>query len=183
LRTGKKAVGVLNLSRSAGNAPFTPSDLNLLSIVSAQIATALENARLFEETERLKAFNESIVQGVAEAILIEDAQGVITFVNPALEALLEYSRQELVGQHWSIMVPEDQIERVREQTAERPLGIDGRYETALRAKSGQVVPVIVSARPLFEGGEFAGVLAAFTDITERVRAEEALELRMEQLTA
>jgi signal transduction histidine kinase/DNA-binding response OmpR family regulator len=50
LRTREKDVGVLGLGRLVGKRPgtsFTPTDLNLLSIVARQIAIALENTRLY----------------------------------------------------------------------------------------------------------------------------------------
>jgi PAS domain S-box-containing protein len=153
---------------------YDENAVQLLGDFARVAAMALENARLFEETERLKVFNESIVQGVAEAILIEDAQGILTFANPAVEELLGYPREELIGLHWSALMPEDEMEKARQELAKRPHGIAGHYETALLSKERQVIPVIVSARPLFEDGEFVGVLAAFTDITERKQAEEEL---------
>ncbi|MGA9350436.1 MAG: PAS domain S-box protein [Anaerolineae bacterium] len=152
-------------------------DLNTIQTLEAfanQAAIAIENARLFGETERLKAFNESIVQGVAEAILIEDAQGILTFANPAAEELLGYTCEELIGQHWTAIVPEERMEKVQQELVKRPQGIEGRYETALLSKEGQVIPVIVGARPLFKEDKFVGILSAFTDITERKAAEEAL---------
>jgi diguanylate cyclase (GGDEF)-like protein/PAS domain S-box-containing protein len=153
---------------------FSEGELRVLGLLADQAAIAIENARLFEETERLKTFNESIVQGVTEAILMEDAQGILTFANPAAEELLGYTREELIGQHWTTIVPEDEREKVHQETAKRPVGIASRYETALLSKEGKVIPVIVSARPLFEEGKFVGVLSALTDITERKRAEEQL---------
>jgi signal transduction histidine kinase/DNA-binding response OmpR family regulator len=50
LRTREKDVGVLGLGRLVGKRPgtnFTPTDLNLLSIVGRQIAIALENTRMY----------------------------------------------------------------------------------------------------------------------------------------
>ncbi len=183
LRTGKESVGVLILSRTAGSRPFTAGDLDLMSITSTQIATALQNTRLFRETEQLRTFNESIVQSVAEAIVIEDAEGVITFINPAMEALVGYNRHELVGQHWSMLIPPDEIEQMREQPIRRIPRVASRYERALLSKSGLTIPVILNARPLFEEERFVGTLSAITDITELKQAEDELRRRNAEMGA
>jgi len=176
LKVEERVVGVLDVNSDKPNA-FNEDDVFVLQTLANQIAIAIENARLFEDTERWKAFNESVVQGIAEAILIEDAQGILTFANPAAEELLGYTREELIGRRWTIIVPEDEIEKVRQELAKRPQGTESRYETALLNKEGQVIPVTVSAQPLFEEGKFVGVLSAFTDIHERVRAEREIEER------
>jgi diguanylate cyclase (GGDEF)-like protein/PAS domain S-box-containing protein len=173
---GDRPVGMITLDkREAGF--YTQEHARLAEAFAAQAAVAIENAGLFEETEHLKRFNENVVQGVAEAILIEDAQGILTFANPAAEELLGYTCEELIGRHWTTIVPEDEIEKVRQELAKRRRGTLSHYETALLNKEGQVIPVIVSARPLFEEGEFTGVLSAFTDIRKRVRAEREIEER------
>jgi PAS domain S-box-containing protein len=72
---------------------------------------------------------------------------------------------------------------VRQEVEKRPQGVGSRYETTLLGKDGRVIPVIVSARPLFKGGQFAGVLTAFTDITERRQEQEALRETRDRLQA
>jgi len=176
IKLGDKVIGALDLQSIHLN-DFDQSDVVAMEMVADRVAIAIENARLFEEAEHLKAFNESVVQGVAEAILIEDAQGILTFANPAAEELLGYTREELIGRHWTTIVPEEQKENVGQELVKRCQGELSRYETALLSKGGQVIPVIVSARPLFENSEFAGVLSAFTDIRERMRAEREIEER------
>jgi len=131
-----------------------------------------ERERAEEELHHIKMFNEGIVRAVAEPLLIEDAAGTITFVNPALEDLLGYTGDELVGCPWQKIVPQREIRLVQAKTAERSAGVSDRYETRLLSKGGREIPVLVSARALFEEGAFTGVLSAFTDITERKRAEE-----------
>ncbi len=166
LQVGERIIGAINLESRRLDV-FSEEDLRLLSTLAGHLSTVIENARLFEEMEHLKVFNESIVQSVAEALFIEDADGIITFVNPAMEELLGYAADELVGQHWQIIVSPEEVERVQEKTPHHSDGVSERYETRLRAQDGRGIPVLVSARPLFEDGRFTGVLAAFTDITER----------------
>jgi PAS domain S-box-containing protein len=162
---------------------FGEGEQQVVQALGQHAAQALDHAQLFEETRRLKAFNESIVQGIAEGILIEDARGAITFVNPAMEAMLGYTSQDLLDRPWRLIVPEDQIDPVSSRMERRARGIGGRYETVLLAKGGRRVPVVVAAQPIFDGGRFSGVLSAFTDITDRVRAERELHERRHYLEA
>ena len=180
LKTEGRSIGALFIRYKQPH-QFREDEVRALSLFASQAAVTIENARLFEETERLRTFNESIVNGVAEAILIENAEGILTFVNPAAEELTGYTRDELIGHHWRLLIPEEQIEKVQKETEKRPHGIKSRYETTLLSKEGKRVPVIVSARPLFTAGKFVGVLSALIDITERVRAEEALRNRFVKL--
>lgn len=135
---------------------------------------AAENIRLYHVSEELRAFNENIVQSMEEGILIEDEAGYITFVNPKTAELLGHTPGDLVGRHWRDFVLSEHAGRIEAETASRQQGVISRYETVLIGQNGRQVPVIVSARPLFENGRFKGVLAVFTDITERKQAEETL---------
>lgn len=138
------------------------------------IRRAIEKQKTDEELRRLKDFHESIVQSMTEGIVVEDAQGNITFVNQAGSALLGYSSVELIGQKWKDIIPPDQRTLV-EVTGDRrgPKGVD-RYEVKLKRGNGSPVIVLVTSSPLYEHDGFAGTLTVFTNITERVQAEEAL---------
>ena len=175
LRTPQgQTIGLMAIQTYHEGIRLGPNDLQVLEFVSTQVAMVVERSRAEHEIRRLKEFNEGIVQGVAEALLIEDPEGIITFVNPAMERLLGYASSELVGNHWEKLVPADQMERVRKKSAWRRRGVAEQYETYLLHRSGRSVPVLVSARPLFEFGEFSGVLSAFADVSPLKAAEAAL---------
>ena len=80
----------------------------------------------------------------------------------------------LTVRHWHEIVPPDCISQVERESAGRERNVVGRYETKLLAHSGEHIPVIVSATSLFENDRFSGVLSVFTDIRDRVRAEQEL---------
>jgi PAS domain S-box-containing protein len=127
-----------------------------------------------ENLEELQAFNENIIQTMEGGIVLEDKTGHITFVNPKMTDLLGYAPDELKGQRWASFVASSQETDVNPEPDQGLKAIAGRYEMTLQTRDGQSVPVIVSARPLFEDGRFTGVLSVVTDITERKQAEEAL---------
>ncbi|MFQ6088528.1 MAG: DUF835 domain-containing protein, partial [Candidatus Methanofastidiosia archaeon] len=124
------------------------------------------------------ALREKIVLLMDEGVLIEDEKGFINFVNPMVSELLGFTESEIVGKHWKEILPKRFHEIVEKETSKRPKGLKSRYEINLLTKRGEEVPVIVSAKPLFEEGKFKGVLSVFTDIGERKRGErEILELK------
>lgn len=173
LQVKQKTIGVLQLVDTEVNR-FTREDQRLMETLASTAAVAIANARLYEEAEKLRIFNENIVQNMEEGILLEDPTGHIAFINRKTSELLGYAQSELEGEHYSITVAPEELEKVEEKAIRRPEGFPGRYETKLLTKGGDRVPVIVSATPLFDGGKFKGVLTVFTDITARKRQETRL---------
>jgi two-component system NtrC family sensor kinase len=181
LRVKENIIGVLQaVDTKVGR--FSSADLTLLAPLAAAAAIAIENARLHEQARTLWEFNENIVQSMEEGIVIEDASGNITFVNAKGAEILGYTSEELIGRHWKTTVSPEHVAQVAEQGSQRSRGIVSRYETILLTRDGQQVPVIISARSLFDGDNFAGVLSVFMDITDHKRMEEYI-LRTERLAA
>jgi PAS domain S-box-containing protein len=172
-----RVLGVLNVySERPGY--FTDDTLRILENFSYQAAIALENAKLYGEAERLREFNEKIVQNMKEGVVVEDEKGLITFINPQAEKMLGYTREDLTGEHWSKIVSKRYQKKVAKETLMRRLGISSRYECEVVRKDGKVVPIINSATPLFEKCEFRGVLSIFTDISGQKRKEERLRRKL-----
>jgi two-component system sensor histidine kinase/response regulator len=142
-----------------------------------------ERARQEKALEALRGRNDTIVASLAEGIILEDDKGIVTFVNPTLERLIGYGAAELVGQHWKKIVPSDEVGVLRAKTRQRAIRTLERYETHFRSKSGELVPVLISAQALFEKGRFRGVLSAVTDISERKRIERELDVSREEAQA
>jgi PAS domain S-box-containing protein/putative nucleotidyltransferase with HDIG domain len=140
-----------------------------------------ERRRTEEALRKLMDFNESIVQNMAEGLAVLNPEGRIIFANPTATAMLGYEIEELVGEHWTIIVPADQHHIVEGADERRTRGETDHYELELVRKDEKRVPVLVSGSPRFEAGRFAGTLAAFMDITERKQAEKSLQESFESL--
>jgi len=179
-----QVIGVLNALNKAEGQSFDEDDVNLLTILAAQAAVAIENARLYQDTLRMKEFNEGLVQSMAEGIAVTDAEGHITLVNPAAATLLGYAPEDLVGQHWTAIIPSDHHPIVEAANERRLRGESDKYELELMHKDGRRIPVLVSGSPRFDAdaGRFAGTMDVFTDITQvlayqKVEQELALACR------
>jgi PAS domain S-box-containing protein len=158
-----KIIGVLQVLDTEPNR-FSTADLTLLEPLATAAAAALENARVYEEAERLRAFNERILQSMEEGVLLDDSAGHITFVNTKAAKLLGYAPEELLGQHRMIVLAPEYLIAIEEESAKWAKGISSRYEAELLTKDGQHVPVIVSARPMFGDGRFTGVLSVLINL-------------------
>jgi len=163
LQVRGKVIGVLQVLDTEPDR-FSTADLTLLEPLAAAAAAALENARVYEEAERLRAFNEKIVQGLEEGVLLDDAAGHITFVNAKAANLLGYAPEELLGQHRMVVLAPEYLIAIEEESAKWAKGISSRYEAELLTKDGRHVPVIVSARPMFGDGRFTGVLSVLINL-------------------
>jgi PAS domain S-box-containing protein len=192
LRVKERVIGVIEvMDRRPGH--FSKADLGYVEVLAQAASVAVENAYLYQEARRLRAFNEDIVQSMDEGIVLESEAGVITFVNPRLAGLLGYGAQELVGRQWTDILAPDQVPTITAERSRWPGVVTGRYETALLTRDGERVPVIVSARSLFRdlpeardetldprsGTRYVGMLSVFTDIRERKQSEQALQRRLE----
>jgi len=85
-RTGE-VIGVTQVLNKKGG-PFTAIDEKRLKAFSAQASVAMENAQLFAEVERIKSFNESILESITNGVVTVNPAGLITKANTAALRLL-----------------------------------------------------------------------------------------------
>jgi PAS domain S-box-containing protein len=88
-----------------------------------------------------------------------DSEGRITWVSPTVVKLLGYRPKEIVGREPELFVPDDGLERARDQLAQKVSGVAQRtfYELTVLAKDGSRVPMQIISTPLFEDGKIVGV--------------------------
>lgn len=127
-----------------------------------------------KKIEDLKLFNENIVQTVTAGIVMDDKDGILTFVNPTAASLLGYDPDELTGKHWNVTVPDDQRRIVEDANRRRKMGERDRYVLEFQRKNGDRVPVLVSGAPCMIENRWSGTLSVFTDISEQKRIQRAL---------
>jgi len=126
----------------------------------------------FSESE---AFRTSWLRDAPNPILVFHEDGSVIYVNPALENLTGYSKEEILGYHFPpLWWPEDKIEQYRlqnQQTFKQKTVIE---ERVFKKKTGELFWVNFSLRQIEEPGKSQYAIANWVDITERKKAEEAL---------
>lgn len=165
---------------------FKPDHETLVVGVAGQAATAIDNARLFQDAERevgerrlAEKALQDLIEALPGAVYTTDANGVITSYNPAAAELWGRS-PELGTDEWcgswrmfwpdgsplphdecpmAIALKEKRVIHGAEAIAERPDGVR--------------VPFLAYPTPLRNvAGEVTGAVNMLVDISERKRAEE-----------
>jgi PAS domain S-box-containing protein len=131
----------------------------------------------------------AILRSTGEAIYGTDMAGNATFANPACLELLGFtSEDQLIGKHVHTLAhhtrPNGEPYPVQEcqiyQAFNHGWGIHVDDEIMFRT-NGTWFPTEYQPHPLFRDGEVVGCVVAFTDITDRVAAQEEIKKAHEQV--
>ncbi|WP_214020246.1 PAS domain S-box protein [Methanoculleus sp.] len=130
-----------------------------------------------------KDYNRGLIEASIDPLATIDAEGRITDVNAATEKATGYARDELIGTDFSDYFTDPD----RAQAGYRQTFVDGEvrdYPLEIRHRDGWMTPVLYNTAVYRDGrGRVAGIFAAARDITERKRAELALQESEEQFRA
>jgi len=124
--------------------------------------------RASEETYR------SIVTNLNDIVYTVDAEGRITYISHQVEGLSGYKPSELLGRPLAQLVHPEDVAGVLGSWQGKQKGKAEPAECRVAVKNGQYRFARVSARPLFQDRQFAGVAGIITDVTEQHEAESAL---------
>ena len=135
-----------------------------------------------ERTRELERY-ESVIEAVDDGVYALDDEGQFEVVNDALVELTGYDREELLGEHTSLIKDEQTVQRAENKLRELIHGnfVETTFELALQRKSGDAVEaedhmVMLSD----EDGEFDGTAGVIRDITERKEREHRLRRARER---
>ncbi len=127
----------------------------------------------------------AMLSAMQDAVIVIDERGIVELVNPAAEKTFGFAAEELVGHNISVLMPSPYREHHDEylahylRTGERHV-LGASRELVAQRKDGTSFPVELAVTEMTVGGlrKFTGVVR---DISERKRAEEALQRRKQDL--
>ena len=175
-----RTIAVLGLGKTSEGDFLSSEDVELLEALAGYIGIAFQNARLYAsleqkvtEYERLKDFNENIVESISVGVFAVDLQDRIEFWNSQMETTYALPRAEAVGKKLSEVFPSafsEEYYRFRSTP-----GIHNLYKFRLQTPSGETRISNVAIAPLMTR-DFAviGRLMLVDDITERIELESQL---------
>jgi two-component system NtrC family sensor kinase len=182
-----RAIAVLALGRKETDEPFNSEDLALLTAVAGQVATAIENGRLYrqlhlkaEELGRMREFNENILESLDDGLVVFDNDERIVRWNQVLESFYGVRRSDAAGRLLGEVFDAPFVEALRVARRDHPDGAT-LYRVPLSRHQGTEARLLVNATevPLqhMSGADApVGTLLLIEDVTDRVRLEEQLQI-------
>jgi PAS domain S-box-containing protein len=171
--------GVLYLENNLTTGAFTTDRLELLKVLSAQIAIALANAKLYEDMQANEQRLEQLLEGVPVGVFVTDSLGKPCYVNGVAKQILgkgiapEAKTQDLAEIYQAYVAGSDQLYPTEKMPVFQALqGIPTEIEDMEIRQQERTIPLEVSAIPIFDqNGEITYAIAAFQDVTQRRAAE------------
>lgn len=139
----------------------------------AEDITARKQAEeaLGESEEKLRL----LVENMVEVFFQIDLHGRLSYINPAIERMLGFSPEEVLGKEYTDFILGENKERLRKEIAVQAQGrqVFRLFELNLLHKRGSLVVAEISAAPIISSdGTFRGYVGVCRDITEQRKLEE-----------
>lgn len=129
------------------------------------------------ETSRAALHFAALIESSDDAIISKDLNGVVTSWNRAAQRIFGYTADEMIGKSIATLIPADRLSEESEVLSRirRGQSVD-HFETIRRHKDGALIPISLTISPIrAPDGTIVGASKIARDITERRRAEAALE--------
>jgi PAS domain S-box-containing protein len=178
--SASRTIAIIGLGRTLGGDFLSSEDVELLESLASYIGIALQNASLYArleekigEFERLKEFNENIVESINVGILAVDLEDRIESWNAQMEAMYALSRAEAIGQALRDVFPSEFVDALDSFRTEQ--GVHHLYKFRLTSRAGEQRTANIAIAPLLSR-DFVSVgrIVLVDDITERVSLETQL---------
>jgi two-component system, NtrC family, sensor kinase len=175
-----RTIAVIGLGRTVGGDFLSSEDVELLESLASYIGIALQNASLYSrlqekisEFERLKEFNENIVESINVGILAVDLDDRIESWNAQMEAMYALSRAEALNQSIRSVFPAEFVDAL--ESARNDHGVHHLYKFPLTTRAGEQRTANIAIAPLMSRDfVVVGRIVLVDDITERVSLETQL---------
>ncbi len=179
-RARKHTIAMIGLGKTIEGDFLSSEDVELLETLAGYLGIAIQNARLYasleqkvSEYERLKDFNENIVESINVGVMAVDLADRIESWNSQMEVMYALPRWQAMTRPLSEVFPAAFVEefyRVRQSP-----GIHNLYKFRLGTPTGESRVVNVAIAPLVtKKFNVIGRLIIMDDITERVELESQL---------
>jgi PAS domain S-box-containing protein len=170
--------------------PYDDTDVRQLTLLMNGMWWLLQQKEAREaltaEIERMHQFQGQLIETSSDGIIANDRQGNIIIFNEGAEKILGYRKEEVIGKiSVERLYHPGQARKIKQLLWSQDycgVGHLANYETIAVSRTGEEIPVELSATLICEGGQEVGVVGFFRDLRARKQLEAEV-LQAGQLAA
>ncbi len=178
--TGRSTIAVLGLGRTGDGDFLSSEDMELLESLAGYIGIAIQNAQLYRrleqkisDFERLRDFNENIVESINIGVFAVDLKDCIESWNAQMEVMYATPRADALRKPLSEVFPaefQQEFDRLRGEH-----GVCTLYKFRLPTPTGEARTANITVAPLLNRDfQAVGRIVIVDDITDRINMETQL---------
>lgn len=178
-----KVIGVTQALNKIGG-PFTHEDESRLKAFTAEVAIALENAKLFSDVQKMKNYNDSMLLSMADGVITLDCDQVVVTCNNAGLKILQCTSADIIRKKFDEFFTGKNswlVERLAKVQSE------GRNDVQMDVEidvAGKPTSVNISILPLkTEADEQLGTMMMIEDISTEKRVKATMARYMDPTIA
>ena len=176
-KTGKTVSTILELKTETGESRFDVVTVAPIFDDQGNIVQVLEAARditdrigLQREVQKSKIFFQNVIQSSVDGIVMVDPKGHVLIFNEGMERLTGYTAEEIMdighlSTFYNIDTARENMQKMRSDK-HGPVGKLNPTTMSILAKSGEEIPVTLSASIIRSEGKEVGSVGTFTDMRE-----------------
>jgi len=180
-------IAAMAVGRKQPGEPLSSEDLTLLVAVAGQVATAVENARLYrqvrqkaDEIDRLREFSDSVLESLNEGLLVVDLADRIVRWNREMDAMYGVPRGDVIGRTLDEVFDAPFVASLRAARRDSESGTAALYRVPLASRhagSPRALLLNIAIAPLrTPDGATTGSILVLQDISSRAQLEEQLQI-------
>jgi len=156
---------------------FTRQEIDLSAIIGNQIGVAIENAKLHYRLRESEKKYKALFETSGEALFVLDLEGKFNLVNRPVEQISGYTREELMGKHFKMIVsPQDLdfISGIFNSGYENFSKMSAEIRIVDKTGEEHFIELLQGASTVKTAGVITGYLITARDLTEKKKTEEKL---------
>jgi PAS domain S-box-containing protein len=177
---GASTIAVLGLGRTGQGDFLSSEDMELLESLAGYIGIAIQNAQLYRrleqkifDFERLRDFNENIVESINIGVFAVDLQDCIESWNAQMEVMYATPRADALRKPLRAVFPAEFLQEFDRLRGEH--GVCTLYKFRLPTPTGEARTANITVAPLLNRDfQAVGRIVIVDDITDRINMETQL---------
>lgn len=185
---GGKVIGVTQVLNKRGGT-FTAEDEARLKAFTSQISIGLENAKLFDDVQAIKNYNESILESMTNGVITLNGDGRVVTCNAAGSRLLKVRLEQIVGRPAADCFDGDNawlLDKVKavHDSGNDVVAMDAQLTPLAAETRNERLSVNLTVMPLRSGGaQTLGTLIMIEDISGEKRMKSTMSRYMDPALA